>query len=98
MRRHEKRFRIQFQQMFSPPQIDADNDELLVARYPAGSTPFIDCQIREDLSGNPNYLPTTSRFSFTTGKDLQEEITDGGPRLKTASIDELELAAWPLCW
>jgi hypothetical protein len=79
--------------MFSPLKINANNDEPLVAGYPTGPTPFIDCQVREDLSVNPNYLPTAVRFFFTTGKDLHEEVTAGRPRPKDASIEETKLAA-----
>jgi hypothetical protein len=43
-------------------------------RIPAWSTPFIGCQVRKDLAGNPNHLPTTSAFYFTTRKNLDESL------------------------
>jgi len=79
VRRHEERLWIQFQQMFSPVKIDSDNYELLVVRDPAGSTSIIACQVRDDLSRNPDRLSTAGRFFLTTGEGLPEEITDGGP-------------------
>jgi hypothetical protein len=93
MRRDDKRPRIQFQQMLSPVKIGSDDHELLVVGYAAGSTAFIACQVRKNLSRNPNHLSTAGGFFLTTWEALHEEITDGRSRPKRTSLDEPALTA-----
>jgi hypothetical protein len=79
-----------------PALPEVQSYELLVVRYPAWSTSFIACQVRKDLSCNPDHLSPAARFFLTTWEDLPEEITHGSPRPKMATNDEPELTATSL--
>ena len=90
MRRHEERLRIQFQEMRSPLNIDSDNHDSALSGTPLGRLLSLLAKYVTFPATRTNSLPPVA-FLVTTGKDLFEEVTDSGPRLKTPSFHTPEV-------